>query len=80
MAKLILIYKDGTLETRNDVFFFFMQKYCGQQISVAAANSVFLKFEKKCKKKINPKTVNKLSISSLKSCGLSKQRQKELRN
>ena len=51
MAKLILIYKDGTLETRNDVFFSLCKSIIGQQISVAAANSVFLKFEKKCKKK-----------------------------
>ena len=46
MAKLILIYKDGTLETRNDVFFSLCKSIIGQQISVAAANSVFLKFEK----------------------------------
>ena len=66
MAKLILNYKDGSLITRNDVFFSLCKSIIGQQISVAAANSVFLKFKKKCKKKINPKIVNKLSISSLK--------------
>ena len=27
MAKLISNYKDGSLITRNDVFFFIMQKY-----------------------------------------------------
>ena len=74
MAKLISNYKDGSLTTRNDVFFSLCKSIIGQQISVAAANSVFLKFEKKCKKKINAKTVNKLSISDLKSCGLSKQK------
>ena len=74
MAKLISNYKDGSLITRNDVFFSLCKSIIGQQISVAAANSVFLKFEKKCKKKINPKTVNKLSVSNLKSCGLSKQK------
>ena len=51
MAKLILTYKDGTLETRNDVFFSLCKSIIGQQISVAAANSVFLKFEKKNLKK-----------------------------
>ena len=74
MAKLISNYQDGSLITRNDVFFSLCKSIIGQQISVAAANSVFLKFEKKCKKKINPKTVNKLSVSNLKSCGLSKQK------
>ena len=46
----------------------------GQQISVAAANSVFSKFRKKCKGKINAKTISKLSSSQLKSCGLSRQK------
>ena len=46
----------------------------GQQISVAAANAVFLKFKKKCNNKINAKTVKKLSFIQLKSCGLSKQK------
>ena len=79
MAKLISNYKDGSLITRNDVFFSLCKSIIGQQISVAAANSVFLKFEKKCKKKINPKTVNKLSISNLKSCGLSRQKIRGIR-
>ena len=79
MARLILNYKDGSLITRNDVFFSLCKSIIGQQISVAAANSVFLKFKKICKKKINPKTVNKLSTSSLKSCGLSRQKIKGIK-
>ena len=67
MAKLISNYKDGALITRNDVFFSLCKSIVGQQISVAAANSVFFKFKKKCKGKINPKIVNKLSTSSLKT-------------
>ena len=74
MAKLISNYKDGSLITRNDVFFSLCKSIIGQQISVIAANSVFFKFKKKCKGKINPKIVYKLSISSLKSCGLSRQK------
>tara|TARA_B110000967_G_scaffold171354_1_gene181796 strand:- start:1017 stop:1643 length:627 start_codon:yes stop_codon:yes gene_type:complete len=74
MKKLILKYKDGSLTTRNDVFYSLCKSIIGQQISVAAANSVFLKFKKKCKSKINAKTVNKLTFSSLKNCGLSKQK------
>ena len=72
MKKLINNYKDGSLITRNDVFFSLCKSIIGQQISVAAANSVFLKFKKKCKNKINAKTVNKLTFGSLKSCGLSR--------
>ena len=72
MKALINNYKDGNLITRNDIFFSLCKSIIGQQISVAAANSVFLKFKKKCKNKINPKTVSKLSFNSLKSCGLSR--------
>ena len=72
MKALINNYKDGNLVTRNDIFFSLCKSIIGQQISVAAANSVFLKFKKKCKNKINPKTVSKLSFNSLKSCGLSR--------
>jgi len=71
---LINNYKDGHLITRNDVFFSLCKSIIGQQISVAAANSVFLRFKKKCKNKITASSVNKLSNVSLKSCGLSRQK------
>ncbi len=74
MKKLINTYKDGALVTRNDVFFSLCKSIIGQQISVAAANSVFSKFNKTCKGKINAKNVNKLSSQALKSCGLSRQK------
>ena len=80
MKKLIYNYKDGCLITRNDVFFSLCKSIIGQQISVAAANSVFLKFKKKCKNKINPRNVSKLSFSSLKSCWLSKQKVKGIKD
>ena len=80
MKKLINDYKDGSLVTRNDVFFSLCKSIIGQQISVAAANSVFLKFKKKCKNKINARTVSRLSFSSLKSCGLSKQKVKGIKD
>ena len=80
MKKLINNYKDGNLITRNDVFFSLCKSIIGQQISVAAANSVFLKFKKKCKNKISARTVNKLSFNSLESCGLSKQKVKGIKD
>ena len=80
MRKLIHNYKDRSLVTRNDVFFSLCKSIIGQQISVAAANSVFLKFKKKCKNKISPKVVNKLSSTSLKSCGLSRQKVKGIKD
>ena len=80
MRKLINNYKDKSLVTRNDVFFSLCKSIIGQQISVAAANSVFLKFKKKCNNKITAKNVNKLSTSSLKSCGLSRQKVKGIKD
>jgi len=80
MKVLINNYKDGNLVTRNDVFFSLCKSIIGQQISVAAANSVFLKFKKKCKNRINAKTVNKLSFNSLKKCGLSRQKVKGIKD
>ena len=80
MKKLINNYKDGNLITRNDVFFSLCKSIIGQQISVAAANSVFLKFKKKCKNKINARTVNKLTFNNLKRCGLSKQKVKGIKD
>ena len=75
MSSLIKKYKspsEAVLTTRKDIFFSLCKSIIGQQISVAAANSVFLRFKKKCKNKINAKTVNALSFVQLKSCGLSK--------
>ena len=83
MSSLIEKYKspsETVLTSRKDIFFSLCKSIVGQQISVAAANSVFLKFIKKCKNKINPKTVNKLSTIQLKSCGLSRQKIKGIKN
>jgi len=83
MASLIKKYKSPTekiLTTRKDIFFSLCKSIIGQQISVAAANSVFLKFKKKCNNKINAKVVSDLSFVQLKSCGLSKQKVKGIQS
>ena len=46
MKNLINKYSDASLTSRKDVFFSLCKSIIGQQISVAAANSVFLKFKK----------------------------------
>ena len=74
MKKLILKYKDKTLTSRKDIFLSLCKSIIGQQISVAAANSVFLKFKKECGGKINPKVVNIIPSYRLKKCGLSRQK------
>ena len=77
MSRLIKNYRspnETILTSRKDIFFSLCKSIIGQQISVAAANSVFLKFKKKCKNKINPKTVSKLTSTQLRNCGLSRQK------
>ena len=83
MATLIKKYKspnEKILTTRKDIFFSLCKSIIGQQISVAAANSVFLKFKKKCNNRISAKVVSKLSFIQLKSCGLSKQKVKGIQS
>ena len=83
MGALIKKYKSPTekiLTTRKDIFFSLCKSIVGQQISVAAANSVFLRFKKKCNNKINAKVVSDLSFIQLKSCGLSKQKVKGIQS
>ena len=74
MRSLIKKYSDTNLTTRKDVFFSICKSIVGQQISIAAAGSVFLKFKKVCEGKITPKAVKNLSILKLKRCGLSRQK------
>ena len=77
MSKLIKSYQSPSeiiLKSRRDIFFSLCKSIIGQQISVSAANSVFLKFRKKCNNKINAKKVSRLTFSQLKSCGLSRQK------
>ena len=83
MSKLIKNYYSPSeiiLTSRKDIFFSLCKSIIGQQISVAAANSVFLKFKKKCKNRINPKVVSRLSNSQLKNCGLSIQKVLGIKN
>ena len=74
MRSLIKKYSDTNLTTRKDVFFSICKSIVGQQISIAAASSVFLKFKKACGGKISPKAIKNLSIFKLKRCGLSRQK------
>ena len=83
MSSLIKNYSSPSeimLTSRKDIFFSLCKSIIGQQISVAAANSVFLKFKKKCRNRINAKTISKLSSTQLKSCGLSGQKARGIKS
>ncbi|MCF8523674.1 MAG: DNA-3-methyladenine glycosylase 2 family protein, partial [Candidatus Fonsibacter sp.] len=72
LAKIINQY-DGHLVTRNDPFYSLCRAIIGQQISVKAADSIWLKFEKVIKK-ITPINLIKLPRAKLVSIGLSRQK------
>ena len=80
LRKIIKKYKKGSLTSRNNPFYSLCRTIVGQQISTKAADSIWAKFEKKCKKKINPKTILKISSRNLKSAGLSRQKISYLKN
>ena len=78
--KIIKKYNKGFLTSRNRPFFSLCRTIIGQQISTKAADSIWSKFEMKCKKKIVPQVIIKLSSRSLKSVGLSRQKISYLKN
>ena len=80
LRKIIKKFNKGFLTTRKDPFFSLCRTIVGQQISIKAADSIWLRFEEKCKKKIIPETILKLPSRSLKSAGLSRQKVSYLKN
>ena len=80
LRKIIKKYNKGFLTTRNNPFFSLCRTIVGQQISTKAADSIWAKFEKKCKKNIKPKKIVKIPSRNLKSAGLSRQKVSYLKN
>ena len=80
LRKIIKKYNKGYLTTRNNPFFSLCRTIVGQQISTKAADSIWFKFEKRCKKKIVPKNVLMLSRGCLRRAGLSRQKISYLKN
>ena len=80
LRKIIKKYNKGFLTSKNNPFFSLCRTIVGQQISTKAADSIWSKFEKKCRKRIVPKVVLKLSSKNLKSAGLSRQKVSYLKN
>jgi len=80
LKKIIKKYNKGFLTTRKKPFFSLCRTIIGQQISTKAADSIWARFEKKCKNKISPKIILKISSRNLKSAGLSRQKVSYLKN
>jgi len=71
LKKLIPKYGSGFLVTRGDAFNTLARSIVGQQISVAAAQSVWNRVLVTAKKKVNPKNILALSVEELRAAGLS---------
>ena len=74
LRKIIKKYNKSFLTTRSNPFFSLCRTIVGQQVSTRAADSIWSKFEEKCKKSITPNAVIQISARSLKSAGLSRQK------
>ena len=73
LGKIISNYPKDFLFSKSDPFYTLARSIVGQQISVKAAQAVWVKFEKKVIN-VNPSNVKKMHFMKLKSCGLSKQK------
>jgi len=71
MKKLIPKYGSGFLVTRGDAFTTLARAIVGQQISVAAAQTVWGRVLIASKKKVNPKNILALTVEELRAAGLS---------
>jgi DNA-3-methyladenine glycosylase II len=80
LRKIIKKYNKGFLTTRKNPFYSLCRTVVGQQISTKAADSIWSKFEKKCKKRITPNIVSRIPSRNLKGAGLSRQKISYLKN
>jgi DNA-3-methyladenine glycosylase II len=71
LKKLIPKFGSGFLVTRGDAFNTLARSIVGQQISVAAAQSVWNRVLLTSKNKVNPKNILALSVEQLRAAGLS---------
>jgi DNA-3-methyladenine glycosylase II len=70
LRKLIKTYPDAELGGRGNAFQTLARAIVGQQISVAAANSVWARFAQ-CAVKVDPKTIAALPDEAIRACGFS---------
>jgi DNA-3-methyladenine glycosylase II len=71
LKKLIPKYGSGFLVTRGDAFNTLARAIVGQQISVAAAQSVWNRVVLASRNKVSPKNILTLSVEQLRAAGLS---------
>lgn len=72
LSKIISQYK-GHLKTRNNPFYSLCKAIVGQQISVQSANSVWKRFNNRCRR-VSPKNVESLTVQEIRDCGITRQK------
>lgn len=71
MRKLIPKFGDACLQSRGDPFVTLARSVVGQQISVAAAQTIWDRFAKLSKGKLLPAKVLTMKMDDMRACGLS---------
>jgi len=79
MSKIIRSFQGECLKSGKDPFYSINRAIIGQQISVKASDSIWDNYVEALKK-LSPKTVRKIRSSTLRSCGLSSQKIKYVKN
>jgi DNA-3-methyladenine glycosylase II len=79
MRRLIRQHRDAQLQSRGDAFATLARSIVGQQISVKAAQSVWMRFAATVGK-VRPEQVLDCSLPQLRGCGLSQRKAEYLRD
>jgi len=79
MAALIARYPDAVLADRGDPFLTLARAIVGQQISIKAADSVWMRFAEFAQR-VTPERVVTLELEALAACGLSRRKAEYLRD
>jgi len=73
LKKIISAYRGETLVSRGDPYETLLRAIVGQQISVKAAASIWLRVEKQISTK-DPKSILKTSLKKMRACGISERK------
>lgn len=79
LAKIIISHQQDYLIVRDKYFITLIRAIIGQQISIKAAQSIWIKFTKKYKT-ISPKIISKENILNFRKLGLSRQKSSYIKN
>ena len=80
LKKVIVAHGTMQLKKRHDYFDVLAMSIVYQQLSGAAAGTIYRRFKAACGGRVKPATVSKLSTPAMRKCGLSRQKISYLRD